>query len=172
MKQTPEEILRLWVAQLDERLGWLDSRIEEFDLRQLVSVTAALEERHKQLGAYIAEMRQQISSQMASKGVKEATTTGLNEKPLHVQSARKPRRTNIDRDGLIAETERKAATNRQPNVDTGEVEDMASAILRTLKATFRFEPRWTEISKLGIDSDEYCETTWTNQVTITEGTEL
>lgn len=172
MKQSPEDMARLWVAQFDERLGWLDTQLEEFSLRELVAVMAALEERNKQLGAYIGEMRTLIASQMADKGVKEATTTGLDDRPLHVQSARKPRRTNIDREALIAETERKAATNRQPNVETGEIEDIASAILRTLKATFRFEPRWTEISKLGIDSDEYCETTWSNQVTITEGTEL
>lgn len=172
MKQTPEEIARLWVAQFDERLGWLDQTMEDMTLPEMVAVLAALEARGKSLSDYLAELRDRIVGAMDSRGTREATTRDLDGKPLVVAASRKPRRTNVDRDSLVSAAERAAATSRTPDPNTGELEDANAAITRVLKSAFRLEPRWTELAKLGIDQDEYCETTWSNSLTIKEGTEL
>ena len=169
----PTAIAKLWISQMDERLAWLDSQIEDCDNKTLIPMLVALQQRHKRLGEYIKEMQSQIARTMLSADTKSGTVPGWDDTTLHVDAKRSPRRTGIQRDDLIAAVDR-AAQSDELRVDTttGEVLDLADVRLRLTRSAFRLEPRWSELRKLGIDSDEYSTTEWIDTVDIKETKEL
>ena len=170
----PTAIAKLWISQMDERLAWLDSQIEDADNKTLIPMLVALQQRHKRLGEYIKEMQSQIARTMLSQSVKTGTVAGWDDDTiLHVDAKRSPRRTSIQRDDLIAAVDRVAQSDElRVDTTTGEVQDLAEVRLRLTRSAFRLEPRWSELRKLGIESDEYSTTEWIDSVDIKEAKEL
>ena len=68
------------------------------------------------------------------------------------------RRSEIQRDELIRAVERAASqpANRVTPTGTGELLDFDTAKVLLFQKCFRFEPRWTDLKKLGINDDEFC----------------
>jgi len=68
------------------------------------------------------------------------------------------RRSEIQRDELTRAVERAASqpANRVDPTGTGELLDFDTAKVLLFQKCFRFEPRWTDLKKLGINDDEFC----------------
>ena len=84
------------------------------------------------------------------------------------------RRTEIKRDELTEAVERLTANpvfRLDPNGD-GELLDYDVAKLRLFKRVFRFEPRWSELKKLGLNDDEYCKKESGYSLDVQKGTSL
>jgi hypothetical protein len=172
VNQETEQIARTWVAQFDERLGWLDQALFDMTVPEMVAIASSLEERQKKLSNYIAMMKDSVALALITGGNKTAMATALDGAPLQVTASRKPRRTNVDREALFTAVRNRARDNRTVNEDTGEMESLEASVLRHVDRVFRLEPRWSELAKLDIDGDEFCETQWSNNVTIERGTTL
>tara|TARA_R110000824_G_scaffold401728_2_gene614184 strand:- start:714 stop:1355 length:642 start_codon:yes stop_codon:yes gene_type:complete len=76
----------------------------------------------------------------------------------------------IDRDGLIRAVEKASSDPKHRVVpETGEImssDDVKSALL---KKAFRMEPRWSELKKLDINDDEYCQKAWKTALSVQKG---
>jgi 5-enolpyruvylshikimate-3-phosphate synthase len=165
MKQDPLEITRLWVAQLDERINWLDQAIPDMDVGDMVRIVAEVTDRRKALDAVLSDLSRAIANGLDATGTKTAQVDGLFGDTLTVEVKSQARRTEVKRDELMDAVQR-APIDAKVNSLTGEIETVTEARLRTLKECFRLEPRWSELKKLGIDPDEYAHTTWTPTVKV------
>jgi hypothetical protein len=172
VNQEPEDMVRRWVAQFDERLGWLDQTIPDFTTPQLVAVISSLEERQRKLNDYLSMMKDAVVVAMDASGNKQGMATALDGAPLAVTASRKPRRSKVDRDGLYNAVRKHAQHNRNMDETTGEIESLDACLLRLIDRSFRLEPRWSELAKLNIDGDEFCETEWSNSLKIERGATL
>lgn len=151
-----QKIIKLWMSQLDERLGWLDSVIDDLGFNELVAWSDELSERVKQLTTYVKEM-QTRAGQILEHGEVMAVT-GLDGQVMMAERSSRANTRNLQRDDLMAAVDR-LANSQEFRVDksTGEVEAVADARLRAYRLMFRMEPRWGELRKHGIEQDEYAE---------------
>jgi len=84
------------------------------------------------------------------------------------------KRTEIRRDELAEAVERLTANpvfRLDPNGD-GELLDYDVAKLRLFKRAFRFEPRWSELKKLGLNDDEFCKKEASFSLDVQKGAKL
>lgn len=84
------------------------------------------------------------------------------------------RRSEVQRDELIRAVERAASEqhNRLSPTGTGELMDYDTAKLLLFKKVFRFEPRWSDLKKLGINDDEYSHKEISYSLDVKEGQSL
>jgi len=84
------------------------------------------------------------------------------------------KRSQIQRDELVEAVERAASDpkNRLNPNGTGEMLDYDTAKVILMKKSFRMEPRWTELKKLGIHDDEFCTREQTYSLDIQPGGDL
>ena len=144
-------------------------------------VAARLIPKWKQANSKLRESISEYSTRIASR-LFEAN----NNKPLPVviesdngeQIVCTPKhtvkRTEIRRDELAEAVERLPATpvfRLDPNGD-GELLDYDVAKLRLFKRAFRFEPRWSELKKLGLNDDEFCKKESGFSLDVQKGTTL
>lgn len=170
MKQTPTDIARMWLSQFDERLGWLEQVMEDLTAQQQVALHHALDKRRKVLDVLMTDLARTASQTLSDAGHKEATVDGLDGNPLQVEVTNSSRRSEVKRDMLVEAV--LAYATPAVKKDTGEIESMTEAQLRSVQEAFRLEPRWTELRKLGVDPDEYATTTWTRSIKTKEFTTL
>ncbi len=155
MESTTDNILALWLAQLDERIGWLEQAAPDMTGAQLAQTLAELDNRMKALGVVIHDVKNFLANHVEADGGTEAaydtpTGTVLAERHVHV------RRTGIDREALVADFMKAAKNTPLIDTETGEIIGGAEALLAHVQTAFRLEPRWAEIKKAGLDADEYC----------------
>ena len=82
----------------------------------------------------------------------------------------KVQRKALNRDDLIRAVERKSNDIKYRVVhDSGELISSDDAKSELFKKCFRFEPIWTELKKLDIQDDEYCQKGWSQVLTIKKG---
>ena len=144
-------------------------------------VAARLIPKWKQANSKLRESISEYSTRIASR-LFEAN----NNKPLPVviesdngeQIVCTPKhtvkRTEIRRDELAEAVERLTANpvfRLDPNGD-GELLDYDVAKLRLFKRAFRFEPRWSELKKLGLNDDEFCKKESGFSLDVQKGTTL
>jgi hypothetical protein len=81
------------------------------------------------------------------------------------------RRSEVARDDLVKAVERAAGepANRVSPTGTGEVLDYDTAKVLLFKKCFRFEPRWSDLKKLGVNDDEFCRKDFGYSLDIKEG---
>lgn len=173
MNNDPKQIAKLWLSQFDERLAWLDQQMDEMTPEDLISISTALDERRKALANYLSEMEQRVAKRMGQQAIKNAVVPALDGGTLSVEYKPTSRRTEVRRDELVQDVER-AANADQHRLDpaTGEVRSVYETRNLLLKRCFRMEPRWTELTKLGIDIDEYANTEWVSTVKVTKAASL
>lgn len=173
MSNQPKDIARLWLTQFDERLGWLEQQIEELGTEDLIALSTALDSRRKRLANYISEMEERTAKQMGAKAIKSAVVTGLEGEMLAVEWKATSRRTEVKRDELIHDVERVAnADEHRIDKATGELRSAYESRLDLLKRCFRMEPRWSELTKLGINIDEYAHQEWSFGVKVSKAVTL
>lgn len=88
---------------------------------------------------------------------KELMWTGIDGREYRTEVRWQAVRTDVDRDGLLSAVRKSVRTL---NESTGEMETDHARLVDTLIKTYRLEPRWTDIKKLGIDPDEYAKATY------------
>lgn len=84
------------------------------------------------------------------------------------------RRSEVNRQELTEAVERLSSNpvhRLNPN-GTGELVDHDTAKLMLFKKAFRFEPRWSELKKLGIQDDEFCSREKQYSLDVKPGTQL
>ena len=162
MENTPKQIALLWLTQFDERLGWLEQVMDDLDPPTKAVIHHALDKRRKVLDVLMGDLSRDASRALRESGNTDITVHGLEDDLVQIEVTNSARRSDIQRDDLVAAVLANATV--EVNRDTGEVETLGEARLRALQAAFRLEPRWTEVKKLGIDPDEYATTTWNRNI--------
>lgn len=167
MKQDNRQLVEVWLAQLDERLSWLDQAVEDMPIDECIAISAALNDRRIMLGVLVKEMEYRAAEHMKNNKVKKSIVAGFDNSMLTVEQSSRPVRTEIKRDDLIRAIERLAIrADVRTDPLTGEMSEIADMTLELLKRCFRFEPRWTDIQKMGINADEYSYNTWNNSIKV------
>jgi hypothetical protein len=161
MNNSNRDIAKLWLAQFDERLAWLASAVEEMPTDEMVAIHSALAERKKKFSDLLAIVEDEAAKRMSQAGAKTAIVESLDGEPLSVEWKASSRRTDVKRDDLIRDVE-KLGNQDKHRIDevTGEVRTVHETQLELLKRCFRFEPRWSDLTAVGIDIDQYAETAW------------
>ena len=173
MKQENKEIVKIWLAQFDERLAWLDQQIEDMTVNERIAISAALSERRKQLGDYCSVMDEISPKAINDKGVKSVLVESLDGGALSVECSNRPTRADIRRDQLLDAVNRLALSDEhRTDKMTGERASVEATQVRLLNDCFRLEPRWSDLAKVGINADEYSQTTWKRSIKITKTVEL
>lgn len=173
MNNSPTELAKVWLAQFDERLAWLDDQIAEMPMDQAVAIHSALTARKKRLSDLLALLEDETAKRMSQAGVKNAVVDGLEDESLTVEWKATSRRTDIHRDDLIRDVE-KLGNKDAHRIDevTGEVRSVHETQLELLKKCFRMEPRWSDLTSVGIDIDQYCETQWSMGLKVQKAVKL
>ncbi len=135
---------------------------------ELARMLPELKEHSDHIGAAISYVQDEIAEYLMSNGGTANVAVGDTN---YVFSAEKRvSRKAIDRDGLILAVERASGEAKHRVVpETGEMLTSDEAKSQLLKKAFRMEPRWTEIKKLDINDDEYCEKAWRTALSIQKG---
>ena len=119
------------------------------------------------------DLRAKAVSKLKDAGLKTALVTGLFGDQYTLEVVGKSQRTDVQRDELVKEVERIVSDPEQRvNTKTGEMVSEEEACLLAIKKAFRLEPRWTEITALGINVDEFCRTEWKSDIKIEKATQL
>lgn len=151
---------------------WLDDRLAGLDPKEAVVIARALDERIKSLSVYADEMRRTAANHLYESGIKTATVQD-GDKTFAVKVVNRSRRSDVNRDDLIRDVERLAADPvHRLDASTGELGTIEQARRSLISRVFRFEPRWAEVGKLGLQEDEYCSRTWSRSIDMEEVTEL
>lgn len=151
---------------------WLDDRLAGLDPKEAVVIARALDERVKALGIYADEMRRTAANHLHEAGIKTATVQD-GDKTFAVKVVNRSRRSEVNRDDLVRDIERLAADPvHRLDASTGELGTIEQARRSLIAKVFRFEPRWAEVTKLGLQEDEYCSRTWSRNIEMEEVVEL
>ncbi|MGA1037176.1 MAG: hypothetical protein ACO3VQ_05125 [Ilumatobacteraceae bacterium] len=163
-----DDYMKQHLATFDELEVWLDDRMAGLDPKEAIIISRALEERIKRLGAYSSELRLGAANKLHEEGIKSATIQD-EDKTYTVTVVNKARRTEVDRESLVKAVER-LATEPTLRVDsvTGELAPIEQVRRNLIAKVFRFEPRWAEINKLGLQEDEYCSRVWSRNIDVEE----
>ena len=174
MKQEIRQIAEIWISQFDERLKWLDQKVDDMTTEDCVAIAAALNDRKVMLGIYIKEMEIKACEALNKAGMKTAVVPGIDGSMLSVERTSKSARTEVKRDELVAAVERLVLTNPELRSDpfSGEIASLDETRISLLKRCFRFEPRWTDLQKVGIKVDDFAHTEWSSTVKITKAATL
>lgn len=151
----------------------IDEKQDTLEIGAMISVAQILADLAKQMSTTSALLRLRAAQQLQKRGVKNGSVVGWNGEMFNVEVQNSPTRTSVKRDDLLRAVEQLLLepTTRM-NQATGEIADYNEALLATLKSAFRLEPRWAEISKLGIQDDEYCQKSWNPTLKISEAEAL
>jgi hypothetical protein len=173
MKQDNRHLAEIWLAQLDERLAWLDQAVQDMPVDECVAISAALNDRRTLLGVLIKEMENRSAEHMKKAGIKKSIVAGLDGSMLTVEQTNRPTRSEVKRDDLIRDIERLALrADVRTDPITGEMKEISEMTIDLLKRCFRFEPRWTDIAKVGLTIDEYSQTVWSQSIKVAKAETL
>lgn len=163
-----DEYMKQHLATFDDLEAWLDDRLNGLDPKEAIIISRALDERIKRLGAYSSELRTGAANKLHDDGIKSATIQD-EDKTYTVTVVNKARRTEVDRDSLVKAVER-LATEPSLRADsaTGELATVDQVRRSLISKVFRFEPRWAEVNKLGLQEDEYCSRVWSRNIEVEE----
>lgn len=152
---------------ISDLVNLVDLEMNDLEFTDLVGIGDVLGHAGDLLAMISKQIKQTANERMKKAKVKNALFVGLDGESYTVEQANTPSRTGVRKDELLRDVER-MATDPQRRVDpkTGEVRPIEEALLEILKTAFRFEPRWSEITKLGLNDDEYCSKSWTSTVKI------
>lgn len=147
----------------------IDDELASFEIGALISLSQTLAEMAKEMSTTSNLLRSKAAQELHRKGVKNGSVVGWNGEHLTVEVSNTPTRSAVKRDELFAEVERllQDPSNRF-NKATGEIAEYETVLIDTIKSAFRLEPRWAQITKLGIADDEYCSKSWSPTIKITE----
>jgi hypothetical protein len=161
MNNSNRDIAKLWLAQFDERLAWLATAVEEMPTDEMVAIHSALADRKKRLSDLLGAIEDDAAKRMSQAGAKTAVVESLDGDPLAVEWKASSRRTDVKRDDLVKDVEKLGFLDKH-RIDevTGEVRSPFETQIELLKKCFRMEPRWSELTSVGIDIDQYADTAW------------
>lgn len=169
---TIQEALRL-ADEVGARLDALDETRENLQLSDQVLVYERLTSLATALSLVANTYRDGIAAAMRKNGVKNAQVTDPYGNAWAVELTNRANRVDVNRDDLVRDVERLANDpNQRTNPVTGEMASVEDTRIRLLKAAFRFEPRWAELSKFGLNDDEYCRKEWSASVKVAKAVSL
>jgi|TARA_R110000824_G_scaffold88333_2_gene217205 hypothetical protein len=158
------------VVEIGRNLALLETAMDDAPTDIKAVVFHRLVQPAKTLRWISSEMSKQVGEAMKMDGLKTATVSHNGEQ-LTVTASNSPKRSEVDRDALVAATERAVSADPRHTVNsvTGEVIPLEQARLGLIKTCFRFEPRWGELRKIGLDADEFCRTEWVSTIKVDVG---
>lgn len=167
MTENPDRKKELVAAfeEIENTAVWLDSLVADVSTEEVAAVYDRIGQLVKSLNLVADAYRMRLTDDFKQLGVKRATAYGLDGCKYSVEVVNRSTRTDVQRDDLVRTVERLAfdPVNRTDQL-TGEVSSVEEARVRLLKSAFRFEPRWAEIEKLGLNDDEFCKKTWSASI--------
>ena len=165
--------LRQEVADLNSTItdlvNLLDLEVPNIEFQDLVAIGDVLSNAGDLLSMVTKNIKQTANDRMKKAKVKSAIIVGIDGKQYVVEQVNTPTRTGVRKDDLLKDVER-IASQSEDRLDkaTGEMLPAEKILLEILKVAFRFEPRWSEITKLGLDDDEYCSKSWNSTIKVTQ----
>jgi len=145
---------------------WINS--VEVSPSELARMLPELKEHSDHIAAAVSFIHDEIAAYLIDNG--GIANVAIGEKNYVFTAEKRVSRKAIDRDGLIRAVERASGDPKHRVVpETGEMLTSDEAKSQLLKKAFRMEPRWTEIKKLDIQDDEYCQKAWRTALSIQKG---
>jgi hypothetical protein len=157
---------RVAIDSLNAISKWINT--VEATPSELARMLPELKEHSDHIGAAISYVQDEIAEYLMSNG--GTANVAIGETNYVFSAEKRVSRKAIDRDGLILAVERASGDPKHRVVpETGEMLTSDEAKSQLLKKAFRMEPRWTELKKLDINDDEYCEKAWRTALSIQKG---
>lgn len=165
--------VEMFSVVVDDTAMFVDEHARDASAGELVSITQAIAEAKKTLDLIEKDLRAKTVAKLKDANLKTAVVTGLFGDQYALEVVNKSQRSEIKRDELIEAVERIVSDPEwRVNAKTGEMLTLEEACLIAIKKAFRFEPRWTEITALGINTDEFCRTEWKSDIKIEKAVQL
>lgn len=160
-------------AAIAEAVERLDAISPDLDDATRVIVAHVLSPAMRDLRVVVAGYLNRVGQHMQADGRKMAVVDLADGTQLSVEQTVKVSRKDVDRDALLSAVDRASTEQRlRMDVETGEVAGIPETRNRLYRKLFRFEPRWADLRKLGIDDDEFCRKEFEPTVKLTQGGRL
>lgn len=153
-----------------ELLEWIAKWINEVEGEpvQLAKMLPPLKTNSKDISQAVSFLSDEVGKYVATLG--GVADVQIEDSKYLFSVTNKVQRKALNRDDLIRAVERKSNDIKYRVVhDSGELISSDDAKSELFKKCFRFEPIWTELKKLDIQDDEYCQKGWSQVLTIKKG---
>lgn len=165
--------VEMFSVMIDDTSLYIDDYANDATAGELASITQAIAEAKKTLDLVEKDLRAKTVAKLKDANLKTAVVVGLFGDQYTLEVVNKSQRSDVRRDELVSAVERIIADPQSRlNTQTGEMQSFEEACLSAIKKAFRLEPRWSELTALGINADEFCRTEWKSDIKIEKAVQL